>query len=69
MDRLAKAAGADPVAFRLRHMKDSPREAAALKLAAEKAGWGEKDLPADVHRVWPCTNPSGPTSLRSPTCG
>jgi len=43
-DRLAKAAGKDPVAWRLQLLKDHPRHAGVLKLAAEKAGWG-KELP------------------------
>ena len=41
MDRLARAAGEDPVAFRLRHIINAPREAAVLELAAEKAGWSK----------------------------
>ena len=41
MDELAHAAGADPVAFRLRHLDDQPRLAAVLRLAAERAGWGD----------------------------
>jgi isoquinoline 1-oxidoreductase beta subunit len=45
IDQLAEAAGKDPVDFRLNLMKDHPRHAAVLKLAAEKAGWG-KALPA-----------------------
>jgi len=43
MDELAAAAGADPVEFRLRHLKD-PRARAAIETVAAKAGWrrGEK---------------------------
>lgn len=52
IDELAHAAGADPVAFRLKLLGDKPvvgeapsgyaagRMAAVVKLAAEKAGWG-----------------------------
>jgi CO/xanthine dehydrogenase Mo-binding subunit len=38
MDELAKAAGSDPVEFRLRHL-DDPRARDAVTLAAEKFGW------------------------------
>jgi CO/xanthine dehydrogenase Mo-binding subunit len=38
MDELATAAGADPVAFRLKHMQDL-RARDVIKLAAEKFGW------------------------------
>jgi isoquinoline 1-oxidoreductase subunit beta len=49
MDEMAEAAGKDPVAFRMELLANSPRHAAVLKLAAEKAGWGT-DLPADHYR-------------------
>jgi len=38
MDELAAAAGADPVAFRLAHLKDT-RAKAVIEKAAEMAGW------------------------------
>jgi nicotinate dehydrogenase subunit B len=38
IDETALAAGADPVEFRLRHMKN-PRARAVIELAAQKAGW------------------------------
>jgi nicotinate dehydrogenase subunit B len=42
MDELAVVAGADPVAFRLKHI-DDPRAQAVIKTAAEKFGWsGDK---------------------------
>jgi isoquinoline 1-oxidoreductase beta subunit len=45
MDELALKAGKDPVAFRLANLDKTPRLKAALKMAAEKSGWGNP-LPA-----------------------
>lgn len=39
IDELATLARQDPVAFRLAMLKERPRHAGVLKLAAEKAGW------------------------------
>jgi CO/xanthine dehydrogenase Mo-binding subunit len=45
VDEVAFAAGFDPVEFRLRHLKDA-RDAAAVRTAAEKAGWQKRVGPA-----------------------
>jgi isoquinoline 1-oxidoreductase beta subunit len=42
IDTAAVASGKDPLAFRLAMLKESPRLAEVLKLAAEKANYGEK---------------------------
>lgn len=42
VDELARAAGKDPLAFRLAHLPPTSRLRGVLALAAEKAGWGKK---------------------------
>ena len=42
MDEIAKASGKDPYEFRYELLANSPRHRGVLKLAAEKAGWGNK---------------------------
>jgi CO/xanthine dehydrogenase Mo-binding subunit len=44
MDELAFELGVDPVEFRLRHIK-SPRDAAVIRAAAQKAGWEARTRP------------------------
>ncbi len=46
IDELAHLAGQDEVQYRLALLDKSPRHAGVLRLAAEKAGWGTKKLPA-----------------------
>ena len=44
IDEIAAAIGADPVAFRLRYLKE-PRDIAVVKAAAERAGWQPRPSP------------------------
>jgi CO/xanthine dehydrogenase Mo-binding subunit len=44
IDEVAAAVGADPVEFRLKHLKD-PRHIAAIKAVAEKSGWVTRASP------------------------
>ena len=45
IDEAAHASGQDPLAYRMALLKEKPRHAAALALAAEKAGWGSPPPP------------------------
>jgi isoquinoline 1-oxidoreductase subunit beta len=56
MDELARKAAKDPIEFRRSMLGNNPRLLAALNLAAEKSGWGQK-LPARVGRGV-CAQPS-----------
>jgi CO/xanthine dehydrogenase Mo-binding subunit len=44
MDEVAASLNMDPIAFRLRYVKD-PRDIAVIKAAAEKAGWQSRPSP------------------------
>ena len=51
MDEVAIAQRQDPVDYRLQHLKNNPRLAATLKLAAKKANWGQPLNKGHFHGV------------------
>ncbi len=51
IDILARETGQDPVAYRLAMLKDNPRHAEVLKLAAIKADWGKPLKPGTARGV------------------
>ena len=51
IDELAFESKQDPVAFRMTLLKDAPRYAAVLKLAADKAKWGSDLTAGHAHGV------------------
>lgn len=51
MDELAVAAGKDPYQYRMALLRNKPRFANVLKLAAEKAGWGKPLAAGHFHGI------------------
>lgn len=51
MDELSHKAGQDPVQFRLAHLKNNPRMANVLKVAAEKGNWGQPRTPGAAQGI------------------
>ena len=63
MDELAAERGEDPLAFRLRHLKD-PRARAVLEAAAKRAGWS---VAAQARRASATASASAATRTSAPT--
>jgi isoquinoline 1-oxidoreductase beta subunit len=51
MDEMAVAAGKDPYQYRMALLRNKPRFANVLKLAAEKAGWGKPLAAGHFHGI------------------
>lgn len=51
MDEVAANQKQDPVAYRLKHLKNNPRLAHALEIAASKSGWGKPLASGHFHGV------------------
>lgn len=51
MDEMALAAGKDPYQYRMALLRNKPRFANVLKLAAEKAGWGKPLAAGHFHGI------------------
>jgi CO/xanthine dehydrogenase Mo-binding subunit len=58
MDELAASVKADPVEFRLKHLKD-PRVIAVLQAAAKAANWGRRGTGRGIGRGVACVNYEG----------
>jgi len=51
MDKLARAAGQDPLAYRLSLLDKNARAVSTLKLVAEKSGWGKSMPPGSAQGI------------------
>lgn len=51
MDEVAHKAKQDPVAFRLKNLKNNPRQQNTLRILAEKGNWGSPSKPGYIQGV------------------